>query len=187
MRKVRQEFDEALESFLVGYPTYIEYARKRLGDMFDIADFPPADVVRSRFHFEHRISPVPHEGDFRVDIPQQQLHEIQADLHERLHTATKHATSDLWNRTSTTLSTLYETLRDPGRRVYRSTTHDNLVTLVEQIKEMNFDDNVELMAIAKQIEANLFNLSPEAIKSDEAIRRIALNKTDAIIRQLPHG
>lgn len=187
MRKVRQDFDEALQTFLVGYPTYIEYARTRLGNMFDITDFPPADVVRSRFRFEHRITPVPDHGDFRIDIPEQQLHEIQADLQQRLRAATKHATSDLWNRTSTALDSLHTTLSTPGSRIYRSTVHDNLVSLVDQINEMNFDDDVELMAIAKQIEANLFKLSPEAIKKDDAIRRIALAKTDAIIRQLPQA
>jgi len=185
MRKVRQDFDEALQSFLVGYPTYIEYARSRLGDMFDIADFPPADVVRSRFRFEHRITPVPDQGDFRIDIPEQQLKDLQDDLEKRLSTATKHATNDLWNRTSACLDSLYTTLANPSRRVYRSTVHENLVTLVNQIKEMNFEDDVKLMAIAKQIENNLFNLSPEAIKTDDVIRKIAIQKTDAIIRQLP--
>lgn len=187
MRKTRQEFDEALDAFLVGYPTYVEYARKRLGDMFDITDFPDAYDVRRRFRFEHRITPVPSQGDFRVEIPHDQLKEIQDSLESRLQIATRHACRDLWNRTSTTLDSLHETLRNPNRRVYRSTVHDNLVALVDQIKEMNFDDDVRLMAVAKQIETNLFNLSAEGIKKDDAIRRIALQKTDAIIRQLPHG
>jgi len=187
MRAVRQDFNEALETFLVGYPTYVEYARKRLGDMFDISDFPDAHDVKRRFQFEHRITPVPSEGDFRVDIPNDQLETIQNDLQARLAAATTHATNDLWNRTSAALSSLYETLGNPNSRIYRSTVHDNLCTLVEQIKEMNFDDDVKLMSIAKQIEANLMNLSPEGIRKDEAIRRIAMQKTDAIIRQLPHA
>ena len=185
MRKVRQDFNEAIDTFLVGYPTYIEYARKRLGDMFDITDFPPADSVRSRFRFEHRITPVPSQGDFRVDIPQQQLSELQSDLERRLQTATAHATSDLWHRASACLDSLHQTLSNPNSRVYNSTIHDNLVVLVDQIKEMNFNDDLKLMVLAKQIESSLFNLDAQGIKKDEAIRRIALNKTDAIIRQHP--
>lgn len=185
MRKLRQDFDDAIDTFLVGYPTYIEYARGRLGDMFDITDFPPADTVKARFRFEHRISPVPHQGDFRVDIPQQQLSDVQFDLERRLQTATVHATRDLWNRASTALDSLYSTLSNPGSRVYRSTIHDNLVTVVEQIKDMNFSEDMRLKGIAMKIEASLFQLDAEAIKKDPAIREIALGKVNAIIRELP--
>jgi len=186
MRKIRQDFDTALENFIVGYPTYIEYARNRLGDMFDISDFPPEYAVRGKFRFEHRITPVPDQGDFRVDIPQQQLSELQSDLEGRLQLATTHATRDLWNRTSACLDSLHQTLSNPGSRVFRSTVHDNLVTVVDQIESMNFADDVKLMAIAQQIKGQLFNIDTAAVKENGTACRLALAKTDAIIRQLPH-
>lgn len=185
MRNQRQEFDESVEAFIRHYPTYIEYARKRLGDMFCMEDFLEAEDIKNRFRFEHRITPVPSEGDFRVDIPQDQLETIQHDLKARVRFAELHAQNDLWSRTTDVLGTLYDTLRNPGKRVYNSTVHDNIVILLEQIASMNFNDDAELNMIAALIERDLTHLSSTLIRKDDAIRSDALRKTDAIIRCLP--
>jgi hypothetical protein len=184
MRRARMDFDRAVEAFLVGYPNYVESARARLGDMFDITDFPEIDDVKKRFTFEHRISPVPTSDDFRIQYPADELDQIKADLTQRLDVATRHATADLYNRTSSVLDTLYQTLRDPNRRMYRTTLHDNIICLLEQIRDMNFDEDAKLTKIAGRIDADLSQLDADAIRKDDAIRRLTLGKVDSIIRDL---
>jgi hypothetical protein len=186
MRKARRDFDRTVESFVAGYPRYVELARDRLGDMFDITDFPETNDVKARFTFEHRISPVPSSDDFRIDYPADELDEIKADLEVRLSLATKHAMRELHTRSSDVLNILYSTLCDPSRRVYRTTIYDNLVILTEQIRDMNFEDDEKLTRIAKRIETDLFTLDAAAIKADDTIRFAAAEKVDHIIREL-HG
>jgi len=186
MRKTRQAFDRAVENFTAGYPRYVESARERLGDMFDITDFPELHDVQRRFKFEHRISPVPNSDDFRIEYPKDELEHIKINLTKRLAVATRHATSDLYNRAESVLDTLYTTLCDPSRRIYSTTIHDNLVILTEQIRDMNFEDDEKLNRIAKRIEDQLFTLDATAIKADDTIRAIAAEKVDHIIREL-HG
>lgn len=185
MRSQRQTFNEEVSKFVRHYPQYVDYARSRLGDMFHVEDFLEAHEIENRFRFEHRITPVPSEGDFRVDIPQDQLETIQHDLKARVRFAELHAQKDLWSRTTDVLGTLYDTLRNPGKRVYNSTVHDNIVILLEQIASMNFNDDAELNMIAALIERDLTHLSSTLIRKDDAIRADALRKTDAIIRCLP--
>jgi len=184
MRKARQNFDRAVESFITGYPRYVEHARERLGDMFDVTDFPETHDVQNRFQFEHRITPVPTGDDFRIEYPADELEQLRTSLNERLSIATKHATRDLYHRADHTLSALYTTLCDPNRRIYRTTIHDNLVILVEQIRDMNFEDDEKLAKISKRIENSLFALDATAIKADETIRYGAAKKVDSIIREL---
>jgi len=187
MRKTRQRFDRAVEAFTAGYPRYVAAARERLGDMFDITDFPEVEDVKLKFTFDHRITPVPCSGDFRIDYPADELEQIKSSLEVRLSHATKHATADLFKRTATTLDNLYATLCDPSRRIYRTTLHDNLIILTEQIRDMNFADDEKLIRIAKRIEDELFTLDIDAIKADPAIRSIATLKVSHIIKDFHTG
>ena len=184
MRQARREFDRSVESFLGAYPRYVENARERLGDMFDILDFPPVETIAEKFKFEHRFTPVPTSGDFRIDIPQADLMAIKTDLQSRLDHASVHATADLHQRASHTLGALYATLAVPSRRVFRTTVHENLVILTEQIRDMNFEEDAKLNQVSKYVSDNLLNISPEMLKDNDAFRQECLQKADTAVRML---
>jgi len=184
MRKQKVEFDSAVAKFVKRYPIYREYARDRLADMFKESDFPDQFALTRKFEWSSRLSPVPTSGDFRVDVPAKELKEMQDSIDQRMIAAERGAKKDLWDRTNSVLSTLYETLANPNKKVFHSTVHDNVVNLLSQLKELNFDDDPDLTATAELIERDLTKLSPEAIRGDDLVRREALNKTDAIMRKM---
>ncbi len=167
MRGYRQQFNTACETFFKHYPKYVAHAAERLGDMFNIEDFPPIEEVRTRYSFKTSISPIPTAGDFRVDIPNNQLKEIQADMQKRMDAAEKTATQDLWNRTHKVLNTLYEALSAPNGKLYETTINTNITDLLTQINALNFTDDPELTETAYFVpmycansSSNLATLSP---------------------------
>lgn len=184
MRKAKLDFEDAKRQFITHYPAYVEHARTRLGDLFDVTDFPNSDEIESRFAFRTAISPVPHHGDFRVEIPAADLDAIQKDLQDRMGRATEEAKRDLWRRTSSVLDSLYTTLADPNKRIFESTVHGNIVGLLDQMRNLNFDNDPNLEETAKLIAEKLGKLSPAAIKEDETFRQEALDKTDEIMRKM---
>lgn len=184
MRKKRQEFDIAKEKFIRHYPVYVDYARNRLGDMFNITDFPQQSELQHRFGFSTSISPVPSSGDFRIDIPRDALEQIQADMDTKLVAAEKAAVDDLRKRTRSVLDALFDTLSNPNKRVYESTVRGNVQQLVDQLHALNFSDDEGLEELRSLIDQQIGNLDPVAIREDDLVRQEALNKTDAIMRKM---
>src|SRR4051812_44416944 len=49
LRDIRSRFEVAVDRFCAGYDLYVGEAARRLGDMFDPADYPPVGTIRRRF------------------------------------------------------------------------------------------------------------------------------------------
>jgi hypothetical protein len=180
----KQKYYDHVDNFCDKYPLYVKRERFRLGDMYDPSEFPDVDFIRQKFSFNHSIMPLPSSGDFRIDIPQEELSTIQQQIQAEIDLAEKATQKDLWDRTHKVLNTLYDTLANPNKRVYESTVNGKVIELLGQIKDLNFSEDPQLIETAKLIEQDLTKLSPEGIKQDDLIRKEALDKTSAIMRKM---
>ena len=68
-----------VEQFIAEYDTHILMAEQHLGSLFDASDYPTKEELRNKFGFRLVFSPLPESGDFRLDIPNQDMAELQAE------------------------------------------------------------------------------------------------------------
>ena len=118
MRDLRERFEIAAAEFSANYSQYVEDARRTLGDLFDVADYPePAKIARA-FDFGTRILPVPTSGDFRVDMAEGQLANMRKQIEESTAEALAGAQRDAYERIAKAVGAMVERLSayQPGEK-----------------------------------------------------------------------
>lgn len=143
-----QRFNTLVAGFLKVYQTEVSKQAFERGAMFDRNEYPDVSEVAKKFSFAVDTSPVPMAGDFRVDIGQIALEELQ----ERLTTANdlrvKAAMGDVWERVKTQVEWVHERMTaimeyDPDE--------------VEEIKTLDDDGNVIKLDIKKKRRPKLYD------------------------------
>lgn len=184
MDKYEQTFDYMCDNFYNEYPRLVAEAPQRLGSMFKADDYPDLDEVKLKFGFKRAINPLPEAGDFRLDIPANDLEEVRAEyeskFNERLATAMKAP----WERLHEMLTHMSEKLNDTDeetKRRYHDTLLTNPLELCELLTKLNVTNDPKLEEARRQLEAAIANETIEAIRDSADSRANLKTKVDAII------
>lgn len=183
MNKFEAEFWDAVNDFHGVYPQLIMDARNKLNGMFNPADYPDPQVIRSKFAFKVTFDPVPEAGDFRVSISQDEADMIRAQIEERSQTAVKDAMQAVWARllkaTEHMAQKCKDKLRDEKTRLYYSMV-DNLKELVEILPALNITNDPDLDRMVQKVRDELLDADVDRLKEDfQAVEELG-NKSDAI-------
>ena len=187
MRKAKQDYEQAVEIFVRGYPAMIEEAKVRLNGMFELADYPAQDVIRSRFTFDHKLLPIPDAEDFRVSVSKQYLEEMRADIEERLNATLNTAMLDTKQRIVTVVSAMAERLRayTGGREgSFKDSLVGNIRDLVAVLPAFNITNDPQLTKIIERIESSLCVEEPETLRTKPRVRKNVAAEAETILMQV---
>jgi hypothetical protein len=73
----RDTFNQMVDKFIDNYPALVQTASNYMGTLFNQDDYPSPDTVREKFGYRLVFSPVPESGDFRLDLPAQDIREME--------------------------------------------------------------------------------------------------------------
>jgi hypothetical protein len=181
-RAARADFDTAVGQFLLDYDAHRAKAQVSLNGLFNHADYPPVDEVRSKFGVNISWMPLPDSGDFRVDMPEEDMKQIRDELSRGTEVAMGAAKADLYNRLSTALVAVTNRLDEPGK-VFRDSLINNLRTVCKEIPKLNVMDDAGILKLATEAE-RVANLDPEAIRMDDNVRAKANQTATDILENM---
>jgi hypothetical protein len=173
MRGNRTVFEEAVESFVVNYPAYVEAARARLNGMFNAADYPAPAEISGRFNWSNGLDPIPCGADFRVDVEDA----IRADVDRRVRDATGAAMADAMRRVADVVGTMAAKLADyrpavdghGAAGVFRDSLIENVRDLAGILPDFNLTDSPAFRRVAETV-AVLSRPEPDAYRTDDTLR-----------------
>jgi hypothetical protein len=170
-REAEDTFNRMVAEFITEYPTLISAQAFQLGALFNRAEYPSAEEIRSKFSFSVHLSPIPERGDFRVDAPQELIEALSKEYAEKAEERVRSAQDDLWRR-------LYETLRhlsdrlgydEQGKKkVFRDSLVDNAVELCSILKTLNITQDPELDRARQELESMMLGVDADEIRKDGA-------------------
>jgi hypothetical protein len=192
MRKMRTEFEGSVETFLAEYPSLKEAARALLNGMYREEDYPTVEALRGKFRFSIEFSPVPSQGDFRLDLPADQLEEIERGTASRVEQATKAAMEDAWGRLREVVGKVRERLtgvQTEGKKkgqpkIFRDSLIENVAELADVLSRLNVTDDPDLEAMRQRVENELADLEPKKLREDSKARTKAAKSADDILRAM---
>ena len=181
------EFNGMCEEFFQAYPTLCAAAPVNMGKLFKRDDYPDLDVVRGRFGFRSRISPLPEAGDFRLDVSNQEIADQIADIKTKydadMQARLADAMRDPWDRLHKMLTTMSSKLADDkseGKR-YHDTLVTNPLELCALLGKLNITKDPKLEDARLQLEATMRHADIEVIKSSPDVRESIKAKVDTIL------
>ncbi len=180
-------FDNKVEEFLAAYPRLVQTAHNYLGDLFDPTDYPSEDEVRAKFGFRLVFSPVPDAGDFRIDLPAQELvamqEQYQAQADERVAAAMK----EQWGKLHDMVTRMSDKLVEPEDGEDKRRWHDTFITNAQEMCQMlthlNVTRDPTLEEARRGLERAIAGVEIEDIKEDVHTRADVKGKLDAMLKQ----
>jgi len=170
----------------LNYPALVQTAGNYLGSMFDPADYPSIEEVTAKFDFRVVFSPLPEAGDFRVDIPVQDLEEAKQDYEVAFNDRLSDAMSGAWGKLHSTLTAMSEKLTDLNgdeKKRYHETLITNAQSLCQMLTHLNITKDPKLEQARKELERVMAGVDIVDIKDSAIVRADTKAKLDSILKQ----
>lgn len=165
------EFKLAVRKFLQeDYPSAIEQAQFRMGDLFKPDDYPSARELERRFYIDLDYDAVSTANDFRVQMDQEHVDKVKAAMESAAERRLQAAMADIWTRIGEAVGRFHERMSDP-KNVFRDTTVSNVQELIDLIPGLNVLDDPNIEAVRKMIAEKLGGVEAKEIRKDEDYRQ----------------
>ena len=187
MNGYEQSFNSMCQNFFAEYPRLVAEAPTNLGSLYKPEDYPPIEEVRLKFGFRRTVKPVPEAGDFRLDVPAEDMRELVVAFEAQQQDKLAEACREPWERLHAELTAISTKLTDKesgdDRKRYHDTLISNPIELCSLITKLNITNDPKLEEARKQLELTMLGANMESIKEDAECRKELKSKVDAIDRQ----
>lgn len=189
MSALQAEFFRMVDAFVAAYDLEVAAAQAKLGDLFDVREYPNASELRQRFSFKFNYIPLPDAGDWRLDIANEALASLQAQYQSHYAGQLESAMKDIWKRLYETLNTLSRQLSDKTEdgktpRIYAS-VFERMQEVLELMETCNMTGDMQMQLMQRKLATAFRGVSAEAVKDDAYLRRDTKQAIDAAIKSLP--
>lgn len=160
-------FNHAVDEFIPTYDHWVNEAARAyvgLGGLFDPADYPTAAEVRSKFSARVSLMDLPNSKDFRVDLDDEHLARIRADIDERVAECMQLARADVQARVIKVLQPVVDKLGDE-KAVFRNSLVGNIDELAALLPGLNIGEDEDVATVTDELKA-LTAAGPQRLRDD---------------------
>ncbi len=183
VRKAQSEFNTLLEDFLTEYPALRESARVRLNGMYREEDYPTTSQIRHKFSVCLDYSPLPAKGDFRVDLPADEVQRIESECQAKVTDATHDAMQDCWRRLYDCVQHIHERMITPDA-IFRDSLIHNARELCDMLTRLNVTGDANLEAMRAEIEDSLVSNDPDTLRENDSLRNDTATLAEDIMSRM---
>ncbi len=187
LKELIAEFNAQVSAFVAIYPSLITAQAMALGDMFNRNDFPTAAQIAEKFSVTYDTEPVPSSGDFRVDVGNEALDDLQKRLTNTNAKREAALLADIKKRMSEHLDRMAERLvsdtdaktDEPKQRRFHDTLVTNAYELCALVKSLPALAGHDIDKAAGALEKALGGTTAQALRDNFAKRedvRVAVNE-----------
>jgi hypothetical protein len=183
MNGYERTFQSLCDNFFDEYPRLVGEAPTALQGLYKAEDYPDLEQVKQKFGFRRSVKPVPEAGDFRLDIPTQDLDEMRLEFEQQSESKLAEAMRMPWERLHKLLVDTSKKLEDTGedKKRYHDSLLSNPLELCELLTKLNVTNDPKLEEARRQVELALIGESIEEVKDSPLAREKLKSKVDAIL------
>lgn len=195
--RYQQRFAHLVSVFVNTYSTEISKQAFELGALFNRNDYPRADEIARKFGFMLSVEPLPVAGDFRVDVGNAALQELQQRYEEIANARVQQAMGDAWDRIKRQVEWVHERMsavlaHDPdardeetGKAVSKPRLHESMLTngleLCALLRDLNLTQDPALEAVRQELESSLVNVDIDSLRESPAVQSTVKTSMESIL------
>jgi hypothetical protein len=187
MNAFERTFNTMCNNFYIEYPRLVAEAPIALKGLFKAEDYPELEEVKLKFGFRTSINPMPDSGDFRLDIPADDLAEVRMEFQDKFDERIKDAMRAPWDKLHKVLVGISDKLKDSDYADDKKRYHDSLITnpleLCALLTKLNVTNDPLLEEARRQVELTMLGANIESIKEDAESRSELKTKVDSILEK----
>lgn len=184
----KSEFWNLVYNLRDNYEAAKQTARIHLGSLYNEADYPHIDEIMHKFNWRFTVTSVPKAGHFMVDVPAEELIEMQESCEADVERRVKDAMQSAWDR-------LHKMCADMSKKLTaldeeeenKKRWHDSFVTnpleLCKLLSHLNVTNDPDLDAARRKLEATMQYADIEVLKDSPAMREALKKDVDSIIQE----
>ena len=181
MEEFQVEHKQLVKVFLAEYPELREAAEIRLNTLFNKADYPDAIQLENKFAIGYSFTPIADSSDLRVELTKDEINIIKQNIESGVQNKIAIAKQSVVERADKAVASMLEKLTDK-HSTFRDSLVGNVVTVMELIPSMNFDDDEDLAMLA--IKLRKLNVNPALLRKDETVRKKTAKKAKKILKKI---
>lgn len=167
------------------------FAATGRGDLFNRADYPSKDELRSRFNIELYTMPVP-ANDFRNQIAQDAVDDCTRNFNNQLQSVVSGILDkrtelliDYLERLSHSCGTTEKVKEDGSIKIRRNNLHEdtlhNAIALCDEFETFSPSTNAKLEEARRSLQRLLSSTSPDALRDSDNVRATTKAQIDDIL------
>lgn len=178
-RKMKSEFEQAVDQFLSEYPQLMAHAQKSLGGLYDPAEYPDLFQLRKKFKCEINFLPLPSAKDFRIQLSDFERKQFESKMKEVEATAMR----DCWGRLFDVVENAANKLSDPKAK-FRDSLIENISELCQLLPRLNVTDDPQLELQRQKVESLVKTMKPDQLRGNAIERQDAAAKLAEITKTM---
>jgi hypothetical protein len=157
-----------------------------LGELYNVADYPPVEVARKRFQFSWQytdfgVSPQLENINRELFLREQKKAQEQwVEASGQIQQLLRQSMADLVNHLVTQLSPT----ADGKRRAFRSSSIENIDKFLEAFDARNITDDKELAQLVEKTRQLTQGLNPEDLRTSDVARETTRNVFEQVKQTL---
>ena len=178
------EFWALVQEFARKLPDLREEARYTLGALYKPSDYLDDADVMGKFKFSCIYEPIVESGDFRVDVGNEALRELNEQYEAASADRLQASMRDVWGRFHKVLQTISTNMveaKDGEQRRYHASMLTNAAQLVELMKAFNLTGDADMEEARLELHKVLQTADIEDIKQFSDARETLKEKVDGIM------
>lgn len=168
MQEFGDQYHSLVREFVDEYPMAREEAKRLLGSLFDEADYPDTQSVAGKFDMDITVMPMPTSGDFRVDLSEEEVERVRADITRRTEAVLAESMKEVYDRILKVTEAFVDRLGDEDK-VFRNSLVENARSLHSLLPKFNLTNDPKLNELAERMEM-LCKHDPDELRKDPRVR-----------------
>ena len=176
----RDELDEAVLQLNEHYDELRHAARERLGDLFDLSDYPTTLV--GMFAIEHdfpSVEPPPYLRQLSPELYQQECQRVQSRFDEAVQLAEQAFIEEL-ARLVDHLSERLSGSADGKPKVFRDSAVTNMAEFFERFRGLNVRSNEQLDELVGNAQRVVRGVEPQQLRDSQTLRQTISTQMTAV-------
>jgi hypothetical protein len=162
-------------------------ARKGIPDRSNPTDYPPAEVVESRFSIEVRYMPVPKVDNFdpRLGLSDEDKASLQKQLDDASTNATTHVIRQMMEPMQRAVEKLKINIGTDGS-IFRDSLIDNMVDVADRMNRVNLSDDPAITEAIKDLQSlvGIYANNKDVLRSTQSVRAKAATQIDDLMSKM---